>query len=120
MHNHMSLSRKLALLILQGKASLASVVELLAKYKMLSLLPSVQKALVQMSSLLQTKDTIMIESPFPLSDAAINHIQKIIGDEHADYKVSINSHVLAGFKARFKGILYDGSAERIIKQIINH
>lgn len=116
----MSLSRKLALLIVQGKASLASVIELLAKYKMLSLLPSIKQALLQMSSELHTKDTLMIESPFPLSDTAINHIQKIIGDERADYKVTINRHVLAGFKARFKGILYDGSAERIIKQITNH
>ena len=116
----MSLSRKLAILILQGKATLASVVELLTKYKMLSLLPSIKQALTQMSSQLRTQDTVMIESPFPLSDTAVKQIQKILGNEKAEYKVTINKNVLAGFKARFKGMLYDGSAERIIKQITNH
>lgn len=116
----MSLSRKLATLILAGKVTLSQVVELLTKYKMLSLLPSLKQALVQISSTKNTNDSIMIESPFSLSDEAVHKIKRIVGNDLAPHEVIINKKILAGFKARFKGTLYDGSAERIIKQLINH
>jgi F0F1-type ATP synthase delta subunit len=60
---------------------------------------------------------VKIESPFPLADEAIIHIKKVIGNGDAPHEVTINTNLLAGFKARCKGILYDGSAERIIRQL---
>ncbi len=115
----MPLSRKLAKLILMKQASLASVIELLTKYKMLSLLPSVHQALLQMSLQVGKKDILMIETPFPLNVDSIKIIKRMVGNENAEHEISINKNILAGFKARFKGVLYDGSAERIIKQINN-
>jgi F0F1-type ATP synthase delta subunit len=117
----MSLSRNLATLIITERVTLSQVVDVLTKYKMLSLLPSVKQALIQVSSQSDTRDIIMIESPFPLSDDALKKVKQIVGDGAAHHEVVINKNILAGFKARHKGILYDGSAERIIKQLLgNH
>jgi F0F1-type ATP synthase delta subunit len=113
----MSLSRKLATLIVTERTTLSDVVTLLTKYKMLSLLPSIKQAVIQASSQVGAQEVIKIESPFPLSDDAITHVKRIVGNNTVDHEVTINPKILAGFKARFKGILYDGSAERIIKQL---
>lgn len=112
----MSLSRKLATLIIEKRTTLEEIYVLLAKYKMLSLLPSIKQALLSVSSQVGKQDTIEIESPFPLSNQAVEKVKSIVGNTSAKHEVVINKNALAGFKARFKGILYDGSAERIIKQ----
>jgi F0F1-type ATP synthase delta subunit len=115
----MPLSRKLAIYILQGKASVNDVVELLTKYDLLTLLPSIKQSLIQMSSSVHKDSTIMIETPFNLSDKSITTIKGIIGNTDAPHNIIINKNILAGFKAKFKGMMYDGSAERIIRQITN-
>lgn len=114
----MSLSRTLATLIISERTTVPRVTELLGKYKMLSLLPSIKQAIIQVSRVSNKKDTIMIESPFPLSDDAIKKVRDIVGDTTAPHEVVLNRQLLAGFKARFKGIAYDGSAERIIRQLL--
>jgi F0F1-type ATP synthase delta subunit len=115
----MSLSRKLATYLIEGKATLDDVIDLLVKYKLLTLLPLIKGALVQMAASAHVKSTLMIESPFDLSLSSIKKIQGIVGNESSPYEVTINKKVLAGFKAKYKGMMYDGSAERIIKQISN-
>lgn len=115
----MPLSYQLARLLISGKASLTDVVNELTKYKMLALLPSIKKALVNLSSHEEGKQIVRIESPFPLSNNAVEVIKKIIGEGTAHHTVTINKNILAGFRARFRGRLYDGSAERIIKQLIH-
>lgn len=113
----MPLSRKLAIYILEGKASIDDVVSLLTKYELLTLLPCIKQAVHQMSSGMQMKETVIIESPFELSEVSIQKIKGIIGEEDAPHSLIINKQILAGFKAKFKGMMYDGSAERIIRQI---
>ena len=113
----MTLSYQLAELLLGNKTSVDEVVAILNKYKMLSLLPSIEKALIQLSLRETSRDTIMIESPFPLSDVAITKIRQLIGNDISHHEVVINKNILAGFKAKCNGKLYDGSAQRIIKQI---
>lgn len=113
----MSLSRTLAIRIVKGPASVTSVVALLTKYRMLSLLPSIHKAVLQLSASSKHVDTVMIESPFPLSLPALETIMNIVGTKGTTSEVSINKHILAGFKARYKGKLYDGSAQRLITQL---
>lgn len=115
----MPLSRKLATLIITGKTSVSSVVELLTKYKMLPLLFSVEQAVKQMASQVKSNDTLTIETPFELSDTSVQKIKRIVGNDIAPHEVIINKNILAGFKARFRGKLYDGSAERIIRQLTN-
>lgn len=115
----MSLSRKLAIAILQGKASLDEVISLLTKYNLLGLLPFIKTSLTQMSLDVNKNETIMIETPFELSEESIKKIKGIVGDQDAPHVVTINKNVLAGFKAKHKGMMYDGSAERIIRQLTN-
>lgn len=115
----MSLSRNIAKLLSTEHTTFSDVIAVLTKYKMLSLLPSIKQSLVQMSSRVDTEDTIMIETPFLLSDDAVKKVKRIIGNDTAGHEVIINKSILAGFKARFRGTLYDGSAERIIKQLMN-
>lgn len=113
----MPLSRTLASYLFKGKASVEEVSQLLAKYKLLSLLPQVKKMLVQMSEHAHTVDAMIIESPFTLQEDALNHIKVLAGNSAAPHEVIINKNILAGFKVKYKGLLYDGSAERIIRQI---
>jgi F0F1-type ATP synthase delta subunit len=114
----MPLSRKLATLIFKNKTTVEEVTDLLTKYKMLALLPLVRKSLVQMSLFANKNDTMMIESPFPLSDIAIKRVKRIVGNDLAEYEVILNKEILAGFRVKYKGVVYDGSAERIIKQLL--
>ena len=114
----MSLSHSLAVLLIQGKTTTDNVVAVLTKYRMLSLLPEVLKAVKKLESGAKTHDSIMVESPFPLSGDVLSRIQRIVGNDLAHTEVSIKKSILSGFKARYKGKLYDGSGERIIKQLL--
>ena len=116
----MTLSRKLATLIVSKEIPIAEVVSLLSKYKMLGLLPALKKALEDLSNRSETRNTIMIESPFALSLESIQKIKRIVGNDLAQHDVIINKNLLAGFKARYKEILYDGSAERALKTFIKN
>lgn len=115
----MPLSRKLAQLIAHKKISVTDVVEALHTYNLLSLLPQILKSLKQVAREKHTHDTLFVESPFILSEKALSHIKKLIGNDAVPHEITINPKLLAGFKARFKGTLYDGSAARIIKQLTN-
>lgn len=114
----MTLSRKLAKLILEKSVSVEDVVVTLTTYNLLGLLPAILDRVVEISSYKKADGIITIESPFMLSDEAVSHIKKITGNNNVNHEVTINKKILAGFKARFKGILYDGSAGRIVKQLI--
>lgn len=113
----MTLSRKLAMVMIEKNVSVDVVTETLRKYNLLGLLPSVLSTVMQILSHRSARDLVTIESPFPLSENSIVHIKKIMGVETQKHEVTINKSILAGFKARWKGVLYDGSAERIIRQL---
>ena len=113
----MTLSRKLAQLIVEKNISVEDVASMLTKYNLIGLLYPVKENVEEMLSHSKRGDTLSIESPFPLSDDAVNRIKHMTGTEKALHEITINKNILAGFKARFKGKLYDGSAERIIKQL---
>lgn len=115
----MSLSHTLAHSIVKKNLRIEDVVASLKKYKLLSLLPSILRTIKQIHKGEETRDSLVIESPFPLQDIATKRVREIIGDTNAKEVVIINKHLLAGFKARHKGRLYDGSAERIIRQLMN-
>ena len=113
----MPLSRTFATYLFEGKSTVDDVVFLLSKYKLLALLPQVKKMLVQISHSAHKKDAMISETPFVLGEEALIHIKTIAGNSKVLHEVIINKHILAGFKAKYKGLLYDGSAERIIRQI---
>jgi F0F1-type ATP synthase delta subunit len=113
----MTLSRKLAKFMIEKNISVDDMVKTLSKYNLVGLLPAILKAVVETASRKNAGDIITIEAPFLLSDEAIVHIKKITGNSTVSHEVSLNKNILAGFKARFRGKLYDGSAERIIRQL---
>lgn len=114
----MTLSRNLAQLIVEKNISVEDVATTLAKYNLLGLLPAIKDNVIEMASHKKSGNTLAIETPFPLSEDAIARIKDITGNSKVAHEVTINKNLLAGFKARFKGKLYDGSAERIIRQLI--
>lgn len=111
----MTLSRKLASLIVEKNVKLEDIIKQLESYKLLSLLPSIKEAVKKMAKDEGARDTVHIESPFNLSSDSIARIKRIVGNDLAPHEITLNPALLVGFKARFKGKLYDGSAERIIK-----
>lgn len=112
----MSLSRRMAEKIVDQYIPAGDVVEVLTHYNLLSLLPAITSDIKKLSRDEGDRETIHIESPFELDEKATSRIKRIVGNDLANTDVSINQNILAGFKARYKGKLYDGSAERIIKQ----
>lgn len=115
----MTLSYKIAKLIVEKDVNIDDVVVLLRKYKLLSLITSIKDQVNRLGKEVNQRDTIQIESPFEINDDAIGHIKRIVGNDLAPHSISINKNLLAGFKARFKEKLYDASAERIIKQLVS-
>lgn len=116
-HN-MSLSHKFANVIVKKKIHIDDVVALLSQYKLLSLLPEIKRRLQQIGTIEERKNTIVIETPFDVNDASQSKIKKIVGDDSAPHTVTINKALLAGFRAHYKGKLYDGSVERVIQQLL--
>lgn len=112
----MTLSRQLARLIVEKNVPLEDVIERLKSYNLLSLLPSIKEAVRKLSKDESARDTVHIEAPFPLSSESVARIKRIVGNDLAPHEISLNPNLLAGFKARFKDKLYDGSAERIINE----
>lgn len=114
----MSLSRQIAEKIVEKNIKASDVIDVLAKYNLLSLIRAIKADIEKLSRDEGDRETIHIESPFPLDERSIARIKRIVGNDLAKTDVTINQYLLAGFKARYKGKLYDGSAERIIKQLI--
>lgn len=113
----MTLSRKLATLIIEKNVTVEDVSVILTKYNLLGLLPSILVNVEEIASHTKKGDTLAIESPFPLADEAVARIKDMTGNKESSHEITINKNLLAGFRARFKGKLYDGSAERIIRQL---
>lgn len=114
----MNLSRKLAKLMIEKNVSVDDMVQTLRTYNLLSLLPAIKDIVIQIASHKNVQDTVAIESPFNLSEDSVLHIKHIIGNKTSPHEVTINKNILAGFKVRFKGRLYDGSAERVMRQFL--
>ncbi len=115
----MTLSRIIAQLIVHKNLKISAVEDSLRAYNLLSLLPSIKDAVIKLTQDQGKENTIRIESPFQVGESALHRIKAIVGNDTAPTDVVINKEILAGFKARYKGKLYDGSAERIIKQLTN-
>lgn len=116
----MSLSSNLAHTIVKKNVSPEDLFSLLTKYKLLSLLPSIVQTVKQIHELENTLDSIIIEAPFILNEKGLAKVKTIVGDLKAKERMTINKKLLAGFKARYQGKLYDGSAERIIRQLLTN
>lgn len=116
----MNISRALADKILKETLSVEELVTMLKKYNLLGMLPAILRTVKIAHAAQIKKDTLVIETPFPLSDSSIRKIITNIDQKSNQHTVIINKNLLAGFRARFREKVYDGSAERIIKQLTNN
>jgi F0F1-type ATP synthase delta subunit len=114
----MSLSRNLANVIFKKDPNIDDVIMLLEKYKLLSVLPSLLGTLRYLRDADIKETELRIESPFPIDDMAQSSIKRMLGNTDAKYTVVINKELLAGFKVRFNGTLYDASAQRMIQRFL--
>jgi F0F1-type ATP synthase delta subunit len=114
----MSLTRKIAKSIVEHEIKVEHLESVLTDYNLLSLLPKIKEEVKKLHGEKTNEDIVQIESPFDLSPEAVAKIKRIVGNDLAEANVSINKNILSGFKARFKGRLYDGSGERIIRQLM--
>jgi F0F1-type ATP synthase delta subunit len=115
----MTLSRTIATTLVEKNISVDVLVEVLRKYNLLQLLPNIKKELLHLERYTKMNESLIIESPFPLSSHAIEHIRSITKSGDSPHEIRIVEDLLAGFKARHKGILYDASAKKIIKHLTN-
>lgn len=113
----MVLSHKLAKLLIENKITVKSCISFLEENKLTSLFPTILRLVKNMSYKKNNYETLIIESPFNLSDSSIKKIKRIVGNDLAIHKEEINPKLLAGFRARFRGTLYDASAKRIVDQL---
>jgi len=81
-----------------------------AQYKLESLLPAVLFELERSATLQKKEEQIEITTAHELSLSAQNHIQALIGaPKTAQTVLRVNQDLLGGFKARYKGLEYQGS-----------
>ena len=116
----MTLSRKIAHTIIEQSVQAETLLHVLSKYKLQSLLPSIVAEMKKLMRSLEGDTSLRIESPFALNEQALAHIISITGAQGEDVKQSLNENVLSEFKARYKGKLYDGSGERIVQALIRN
>jgi F0F1-type ATP synthase delta subunit len=115
----MTLSQTIAQTIWKHHSNIDDVVMVLKKYKLLPLLLPVKHHLEKIATMESKTDVVRIESPFPLSQESLASIIERTGSSTAKSEVTINKDLLAGWKARYQGKLYDGSAERIVNQLLH-
>jgi F0F1-type ATP synthase delta subunit len=66
----------------------------------------------------QSLETLVVESAFALDQAQIDQIsKKITGKAGTAHSFRINSSLLAGFVATYRGKAYDGSARQYITKL---
>lgn len=66
----------------------------------------------------QDYSTLVIQSPFSLEDQQVDQISnKVTGESNTRRDMQINKNLLAGFRATYKGRVYDGSARQYITKL---
>ncbi len=113
------LAKAFSQLLIENKTTLTHVEDALRRFHLLPLLPSILDELKHHEKELRIKETVHIESPFPLNEEnkqKIKHMLNAIDKEHI---IIENKSLLAGFRARYQGNQVDSSMERILKTFTN-
>lgn len=114
------LAKAFAQLLIQEKISVENIERALLRFHLLSLLPSILAELKQYQKERIEKETVYIESPFPLTDENKESITKMLQVENKAVHTKENKALLAGFRAHYKETMIDSSMQRIITTFINH
>lgn len=80
-------------------------------------LPQILRHLERISQDEQEFGRVQVQSPFPLDDSVITAIKMRLGAQDADVAVSQEPQLIGGFRAMYKGMLYDASMQNVLKQL---
>jgi F0F1-type ATP synthase delta subunit len=80
-------------------------------------LPQVLRHLERISREEQDFESVQVQTPFPLDDGAVNAIKTKLGAGDAQVSVSEHPDLIGGFRAMYKGMLYDASMQNVLKQL---
>lgn len=112
------LSRTLATLLYKEKIHVHGVLAYLSQHNLTSLVRPVLLHMQKLKRIEDERNTLRIESPFPLERTSVKAITHLVGEEVHAVTETLKPELLAGFVARYKGKEYDASAQRIITNFI--
>ncbi len=99
---------------------LSKTEEVLKENRQQMFLPGALECLSVLLKRDQDYSTLVIQSPFLLEESQADQISKnLTGEPKTRRTLQINQDLLAGFKATYKGKVYDGSARQYITKLGN-
>lgn len=88
------------------------------KNRLTALVPNVVKNLERMSVEIDNRNTALIRVSHETKDATIKLIEKFIDKQKPDpVKVEIDESLIGGFRANYKGQVFDGSVKNYLKEL---
>ncbi len=88
------------------------------KNNLQTLLPNIVKNLEREVVSLDKKNTALIKVSHEVKDATLKLIEKFIDKEKSDpIKVEIDESLIGGFKANYRGQVFDGSVKNYLKEL---
>ncbi len=83
-----------------------------------ALMPNVVKNLERMSAEIKNENTALILVSHKISDTHVKLIEKLIEKEKSHpVKVEVDESLLGGFKAYYRGKVFDGSVKNYLKDL---
>lgn len=83
-----------------------------------ALVPNVVKNLERQSLEIENENTALIRVSHKIKDTTLRLIEKFIDKDKADpVKVEIDESLIGGFKANYKGKVFDGSVKNYLKEL---
>ena len=80
-------------------------------------LPSILFHLEKITLQDQEKKGIQIETAHDISDATVKEIKSFLKAEHLSEVKKVKKELIAGFRAKWNGVVYDGSIQTGLKKL---
>lgn len=110
--------RYLADLLIAKKITIDEMIAFLKKHNLLTVLPSILAYLKHKEAEHLEFNTLVVETPFPLQENALESIKARFGTDVRDVEVVLKKDLLAGYVARLQGVEVDASAKRVLENFI--
>ena len=112
-------AKALSILLIKERVSVDELFAFLTAQNLTYLLPEILAELKKVKEANEKEEELAIETPFPLDEEALRAITALVIDkgEAPRTRVTENKELLFGFRAQHKGMLYDASAQRIIREL---
>jgi F0F1-type ATP synthase delta subunit len=95
----------------------AKFFDFLEKRNLKSQIPSVLYHLEKIIELDREKKGIQIETAHEIKHETANHIKKFLKADHFPEVIKIKKELVAGFRAKWNGMVYDASLQTSLKKL---